>query len=77
MPNVGREGPYRLYFYSNEGSEPPHVHVDRGRLSAKVWVNPVRVGANHGFPAHELTQIVAMVRRWEQRVIDAWRDRKP
>ena len=27
MPTVLRWGPYRAFFYSNEGSEPPHVHL--------------------------------------------------
>lgn len=27
MPTVIRERRYRLYFYSNENREPPHIHV--------------------------------------------------
>ncbi len=34
-PTVMRPGPYRLYFFSQEPNEPPHIHVDRGGLSAK------------------------------------------
>ena len=30
--------PYRLYFYSHEPNEPPHVHVDRDDQSAKFWL---------------------------------------
>lgn len=33
MPTVLRSGPYRLYFYSHEPNESPHVHVDRDDLS--------------------------------------------
>jgi len=29
MPTILRSGPYRVYFYSHEPNEPPHVHVDR------------------------------------------------
>ncbi|MEX1330522.1 MAG: DUF4160 domain-containing protein [Desulfobacterales bacterium] len=29
MPTVLRTGPYRLYFYSHEPNESPHVHIDR------------------------------------------------
>ncbi len=35
MPTVLRDGPYRLYWVSQEPDEPPHVHVDRGECSAK------------------------------------------
>ena len=36
MPTVLRIGPYRFYFYSHEPNEPPHIHVDRDDLSAKI-----------------------------------------
>jgi len=32
MPTVLRSGPYRLYFYSHEPNEPPHIYVDREDL---------------------------------------------
>ncbi len=35
MPTILRTGPYRLYFYSHEPNEPPHIHVDRDDQSAK------------------------------------------
>ncbi len=28
-PTVFREGPYRVFFYSGDKAEPPHVHVSR------------------------------------------------
>jgi Domain of unknown function (DUF4160) len=43
-PVVMRSGPYRLYFYSHEPNEPPHIHVDRDDLSAKFWLEPVSLG---------------------------------
>jgi len=33
-PTVKRIGPYRFFFFGNEGSEPPHVHVRRERFLA-------------------------------------------
>ena len=49
MPTVLRSGPYRVYFYSHEGREPPHVHVDREDRSAKFWLEPVGLARNFGF----------------------------
>jgi hypothetical protein len=40
VPTVLRVGPYRFFFYSNEGSEPPHIHVEAGGKSAKFWLQP-------------------------------------
>ena len=41
MPTVRRIGSARFFFYSNEGSEPPHVHVEQGGSVAKFWLAPV------------------------------------
>lgn len=29
MPTVKFVGPYRLFFYSGDGAEPVHIHVER------------------------------------------------
>lgn len=54
MPTVLRWGPYRAFFYSNEGDEPAHIHVRAGDKEAKFWVHDVSVVVNAGFPAHEI-----------------------
>ena len=41
MPNVFEFMGYIIYFWSNENSEPIHVHVSKGNPSAsstKVWL---------------------------------------
>jgi hypothetical protein len=43
MPEVVRDGPYRFFFFSSEGAEPPHVHVRRDRCMAKYWLWPVQL----------------------------------
>jgi len=35
MPTVLRLGPYRFFFYAGDADEPPHVHVERDRNTAK------------------------------------------
>jgi hypothetical protein len=74
MPTFGRFGPYRLYFFSNESHEPPHVHVDSGTSTAKFWLAPVLLASSHGFRPHELTQLTGLVRQQEQGLINAWRN---
>jgi hypothetical protein len=32
-----------FYFYGHKPNEPPHIHVDRDDLSAKFWIDPVRL----------------------------------
>ncbi|MGH7600614.1 MAG: DUF4160 domain-containing protein [bacterium] len=70
VPNL-RTGPYRIYFWSHEPNEPPHVHVDR---SAKFWLDPVNIAHNFGFNAKELRRIEQIVTDHEQECLEAWYD---
>jgi hypothetical protein len=46
----------RFFFYSNEGNEPPHVHVTKGVAYGKIWFQPVSIKYLIGFdPAEEKT----------------------
>jgi hypothetical protein len=75
MPTVLRVGPYRVYFYSHEPNEPPHVHVDRDDQSVKFWIGPVALARNLGFRARELRQIARILTEHEQELLEAWYDR--
>src|SRR2546427_3193772 len=57
MPTVLRTGLYRIYFFSHETTEPPHVHVDRERSSAKFWLHPNGLARNLGFSVRELRRL--------------------
>ena len=48
MHTVFKSNGFRMYFYSDERSEPAHIHVDKGGCSAKVWLQPVTVASNVG-----------------------------
>jgi hypothetical protein len=72
MPTVLRSGPYRLYFYSHEPNEPPHVHVDHDASSAKFWLAPVSLARNLGFSGHELRRIERIVRDNQTELLEAW-----
>jgi hypothetical protein len=56
MPTVLRVQGFRFYFYANEGSEPPHVHVDKGDATGKLWLADVSWAYSEGFsPAQQGT----------------------
>jgi hypothetical protein len=71
IPTVLRAGPYRIYFYSHEPNEPPHVHIDREKLSAQVWLNPTRFARNFGFSSKELRQIEQLLREHDSGLLEA------
>jgi hypothetical protein len=35
VPTILRAQGYRFFFFSNEGDEPPHIHVERAECAAK------------------------------------------
>lgn len=72
MPTVLRIGPYRFHFYSREGNEPPHVHVERDDLEAKFWLRPVSLAMNRGFPQAELARIERLVNEHCQTLLTAY-----
>lgn len=74
MPTVLRVGPYRFFFYSNEGGEPPHIHIQRDRALAKFWLDPVTLAKSTRMAAHELTEIAALVGSHRTELLDAWID---
>ena len=61
MPTVLGIGQYRFHFYSDEGNEPPHIHVRSGDGECKFWLNPVILAKNRGIPAHRLNEIAKLV----------------
>jgi hypothetical protein len=72
MPTVLRIGPYRFYFCSHEPNEPPHIHVDRDRFSAKFWLMPIELARNFGFAAQELKKLQRLVEDHQDEFLEAW-----
>ena len=57
MPTILRAGGYRFFFFSNEGTEPRHVHIESGRGYAKLLLDPVEVVLSIGYNGREITAI--------------------
>ena len=74
MPTILRDGPYRCFFYSGDGHEPPHVHVERDDVVAKFWLHPVRLASGGGFSQRELERIRTLIRSREAMFAEAWHD---
>lgn len=72
MPTVLRNGPYRFFFFSNEGTEPPHVHVDSGDGYAKFGLEPVELVFSIGYKRSELTILRDLVIASADRFKEEW-----
>lgn len=38
MPTIIFINGWRLFFYSNEGNEPVHIHAIKGNMECKYWI---------------------------------------
>jgi hypothetical protein len=74
MPTIAQVGPYRVFFYSNEGHEPPHVHFERDDSVAKFWLAPVDLANNNNFRTHELTRLQRLVVENQQEWLEKWHE---
>jgi hypothetical protein len=72
MPTVLIVGPYRFFFYSSDRVEPAHVHVERERFVAKIWLHDLTLARHNGFPAAELRRILDIVHSHECELKEAW-----
>jgi uncharacterized protein DUF4160 len=72
MPTVLRIYGYRFFFYSLEGSEPPHVHAEHANNVAKFWLQPVSLAESHGFRIHELNRLRLLVIEHRLKFLEAW-----
>ena len=74
MPTVLRVGPYRFFFYASDRPEPPHVHVERERNCAKLWLEPPRLERSGGFRSAELSRVMALVIEHRATLLGAWNE---
>ena len=74
MPTIHRENGYRFYFFSHEPNEPPHVHIDKGEATIKVWLASLEIAKSRGFRAHEIAGIIGMVAEHQTMVVERWHE---
>lgn len=72
MPTVWRHGSHRFFFFSNEGNEPPHIHVETGDKYAKFWLDPVALVKSAGYNARELRELRELVEGNRHRFVEKW-----
>jgi hypothetical protein len=72
VPAVLRDGPYRFFFYSGDGGEPRHLHVEAGGNEAKYWLDPVDLERNREFSRKELNRIEQTIEDQLDLLRDAW-----
>ena len=74
MPTVLRVKGYRFFFFSLEGNEPPHIHVEHDDKVAKFWLKPINLASSSGFRSHELTSIRKIVIEHSEDFLERWHE---
>ncbi len=76
MPTVLRIGSYRFHFYSDEGHEPPHIHVRSADGECKFWLAPaICLAQNRGIKPHDLRVIEKHVFANHSLLLQAYHER--
>ena len=74
MPTVLRLRGYRFFFFSLEGTEPPHIHIEKAGNYAKFWLSPVMLARTRGFRASELRELREIVEAKQSLFEDKWNE---
>jgi hypothetical protein len=61
VPTVMRSGKYRFFFFSNEGQERRHIHVESDDNHAKFWLEPIDLAKSVGYKEIELSEIRELI----------------
>ena len=77
MPTVRRLYGWRFQFYSDEGSEPPHIHVATADGECKFWLAPVRLARSESVKPAEMRRIEAVVVEQESFLLEKWHEYFP
>lgn len=74
MPTIFRDGAFRFFFYSGDGDEPMHVHIERDDKIAKVWLEPLRLCSSGGYKRSEISTILKIIEQNREIMMEAWND---
>jgi hypothetical protein len=74
MPSILRDGRWRFFFCSNEGSEPPHVHVESSDGGARFRLTPVALVVSSRLKPRELRELERFIRLNRKFLLEAWND---
>jgi hypothetical protein len=74
MPTVLRIKGFRFYFFAQEGSEPAHVHVDKGPGTIKIWLRDLSIAHADNLKPSEIREVLRLARQYRQFLLQAWHE---
>ena len=74
MPTLFIIHGYRFFFFSNEGNEPIHIHIEKGEKTAKFWLDPICLARNYKFTSGELAKIRDIIEDRKNAIEEKWNE---
>ena len=74
MPTFLRIRGFRFYAFAEEGNEPPHIHIDKGSGSMKVWLEDLSVVWSRGLKPAEIRAALQLTREHRAALLKAWHE---
>ncbi|MCL6652594.1 hypothetical protein A6R70_09875 [Agrobacterium rubi] len=74
MPTLRSGMEYKFRFCSSDGAEPPHGHIVKGELSAKVWLMSMEIANNHGYNNREVAEFLARIDESRADWMEKWNE---
>jgi hypothetical protein len=78
MPTVLLLLGWRFFFYSNEGQEPPHIHVRKADKEGKFWLledaYDIQVAFTYNFSPKDLRDVRRIIFQHFDELLRAWKD---
>ena len=74
MPTIYRYKGFRFHFYSDEGLEPPHVHIRRAEDTCKFLLDSVSLAFNDGMRTSELKELEGIVIEHREEFLEKWHE---
>jgi hypothetical protein len=62
MPTVATIDGFRFFFYSEDRTEPPHIHVEKSNYETKFWLDPVIKAVEWKFPVKDLQMVREIIK---------------
>ena len=72
MPTILEIPPYRFFFFSNESFKSLGVSICRENVSARFFLETVRLDENFGFGPEELENLEAIIREYQPFLLEKW-----
>ena len=71
MPKVLEINGFIFFFYSQEGNEPPHIHIRKAGAIAKFWLETLELVENYGFSSSQIQFIRKAIKDNQDLLIEA------